>query len=438
MAAYYVWSGAVGAGTGADWANAFTTLATALITEVAGDTLYLAHDHAESTAGAISLTSNGTAALPTKVVCVNRSGSVPPVSADRRMTAQVTTTGTGNIQVSGFTHYDGIIFSAGTLTGASNITLASSSSMALRFDNCSLRLGSTGAGKILLGNGSASRACLNDFNNTTISFSAVGQSIELASILRWRNTPSALIGAAVPTSLFTSVAAAGGQVECVGVDLSAAGSGKTICNVSTSAIGVVFKFIDCKVNAAVTKVLAPTTPGACEVDFVRSDASGNYAVYRNRMQGTLDHETTIVRTGGASDGTTPIAWKVITTTTCTYTMPFECPPIAIWNDIVGLPVTATVEGIAATLPTDQEVWLDVEYLGDASSPQGSFINDGKADLLATAANQTTSTETWGGALTGKFKLNVTFTAQQKGWVYGRIKVGKASATVYIDPLVVLS
>src|SRR4029077_18258117 len=119
--------------------------------------------------------------------------------------------------------------------------------------------------------------------------------------------------------------------------------------------------------------------------FVRSSASGNYAIYRSRLGGVLTEETTIVRTGGASDGTTPLAWKVVTTTSCLYSAPFECPLIAIWNDTTGSVVTATVEGIwgGGAVPLDNDIWLDCEYLGDASSPQGSFVNDGTANLLTT-------------------------------------------------------
>src|SRR6185436_3707180 len=119
----------------------------------------------------------------------------------------------------------------------------------------------------------------------------------------------------------------------------------------------------------------------------------------------------------------------------TYSTPFECPPIAIWNDTTGSR-TATVQGICGggAVPNDDEIWLEVEYLGDASSPQGSFVNDGKADLLATAAAQTAASETWGGSTTD-FALAVTFTAAQKGWCYARVKIGKASSTFYIDPLI---
>jgi hypothetical protein len=120
-------------------------------------------------------------------------------------------------------------------------------------------------------------------------------------------------------------------------------------------------------------------------------------------------------------------------------MPFECPPIAIWNDTTGSAKTATIEGIwgGGAVPLDSDIWIDVEYLGDAASPQGSFVNDGTPDLLSTAANQTSSSATWGGSTT-KFKLNVTFTPQQKGWIYARVKCAKPSSTFYIDPLVTLT
>ena len=439
MAVYYVYSGAAGAGTGADWANAFTTLTTAFATEAAGDTLYVAHDHAESTAGAVTLTSSGTVANPTKVVCVDRSGSVPPVSADRRTTAQVTTTGSNGITLTGVgVHYDGIIFNCGTGSGGVNLLIASQLGAWHRFDNCSLRIPGTGASTI-------SAAALNvggtviELNNTTVSFGAIGQSIVVYGVFRWSNTPSALLGT-IPTTLFTLTGSArGGAVECNGVDLSAAGSGKTIVAASAIPQAQSFRFVDCKLNASVTKSVTPTGPGATLVDFIRCGATGvNYTVHRHRMSGLLVEELTVVRSGGASDGLTPIAWRVDTTVDCTYSMPFQCPPIARWNDTDGSPVTATVEGIwgGGAVPNDDEIWLEVEYLGDNSSPQGSFVNDGKANLLATAAAQTSSSETWGGSTT-KFKLAVTFTPQQPGWIYARVKVGRASSTFYVDPLVTL-
>jgi hypothetical protein len=438
MASYYVWSGATGSANGTSWANAYTTLTLAFSGKAAGDVFYVAHDHAESTAAAVTLAAAGTIANPTKVICANRAGSVPPVSADRRTTATVTTTGTSStLNFSGFTHYDGIIFSAGSGAGNVNAALQNTSGGWIKFDNCSLRLASTGTGKLSL----TIDGVYIELNNTTVSFAGTGQGFLVGEVLKWRNTPSAFVGGStIPTTLFNLSSGDGGSVECIGVDLSAAGSGKTICGASSAANAVAFKLVDCKLDAAVTKSAVPAAHGASEVDFVRSGASGvNYTVFRHRISGTLDHETTIVRTGGASDGTTLIAWKIVTTANCTYSVPFECPPIAIWNDTVGSAKTATVEGVwgGGAVPLDGDIWVDVEYLGDATSPQGSFVNDGTPDLLATPANQTSSSSTWGGSTT-KFKLNVTFTAQQKGWIYARVKCAKASSTFYIDPLVTLT
>ena len=436
MAIYYVYSGAGGSNNGSSWANAFTTLTTAFATEVAGDTLFVAHDHAESSATALTLTSSGTVANPTKIVCVNRSGSVPPVSGDRRTTATVTTTGNVGITFQGSAHYSGIIFSAGNSTGTANISLPPTAF--LRFDNCSMRLAGTGsASKIIIGQSSG--GTLVEFNNTTVSFAATGQGVIVAGTLRWRNTPSALLGT-IPSNVLQLGALWGGNAECIGVDFSAAGSGKTIAGgSSTTSISAVISLVDCKLDAAVTPSSQPGGPGASEMDFIRTGATGNYTVRRHRMFGLLTEETTIVRSGGASDGTTALAWKIVTTSECNYSLPFECPPIAIWNDTTGSAVTATVEGIwgGGAVPNDDDIWLEVEYLGDASSPQGSFVNDGKADLLATAAAQTASSETWGGSTT-KFKLGVSFTPQQKGWIYAWVKCAKASSTFYIDPLVTLT
>jgi len=438
MASYYVWSGATGSANGTSWANAYTKLATAFTGKAASDIFYVAHDHAETTAGTVALTNPLTSNVaPTRIICANRAGSVPPVSADRRATATVASTGVGDISFTGYTHYDGIIFNCAAGSSGSLI-LGSTDFSRLRFDNCSLRAAGTSTNAIGIGT-SAAEGVFVELNNTTLSFATVGGICNPQGTLKWRNTPSALLGT-IPTFLFQPVAGRGCNVECIGVDLSAAGSGKTIVDAATvnQTISCVFRFIDCKLNASVTKSGQPQTAGALECDFIRSGATGvNYQLTSYRRTGTLDHETTIVRSGGASDGTTPISWKVVTPANCDYSMSFECPPIAIWNDTTGSAKTATVECIAAAIMTDADIWLDVEYLGDASSPQGSFVNDGKADLLATAANQTTSSASWGGSTT-PFKLAATFTAQQKGWIYCRVKCGKPSSTFYIDPMVTLT
>jgi hypothetical protein len=312
--------------------------------------------------------------------------------------------------------------------------------MVVRFINCSLRIGSTGASGIIdLSNANTATGNLAILENTTVSFAATGQSINVGCTLVWKDTPSALLGT-IPTSLFKETVR-GGIVKCHGVDLSAAGSGKTLvaANVSSPA-PTSFEFTDCKIDASVTLSATPTSQGAFSVDAVRVGSSGvNYKQTHVRYAGTLVDETTIVRTGGASDGTTALAWNITTTANAHWAAPFEAPPIAIWNDTTGSAVTATLQGIwgGGAVPNDDEIWLEVEYLGDASSPQASFVNDSKADVLASAAGQTAGTGTWGGSTT-KFELAVSFTPQQKGWILARVKAAKASSTFYVDPKIALS
>ncbi|WP_136617077.1 MULTISPECIES: hypothetical protein [Mesorhizobium] len=431
MTIRYIRSAASGSANGTSWANAYTTISAAFSAGNAGDTYYISEDHAESTAGNVPPNSKGTLANPTLCICADHTGSVPPVVADLRKTAQVNTTGFSNaIFFNGSTVYYGIIFTS----GSASITLASSSAIAQKFDNCSLRIAGGNSGDSIGTSGGVGQRI--ELLNTTVSFSSVFQTINTGCDFSWRDTPSALLNT-IPNSLFTL--ASGGKLKCQGVDLSAAGSGKTIIGTPASnTTGATVELIDCKTNAAVTIAATPQSHGQIEIDAMRVGSSGvNYNQYRGRYTGSLIEETTIVHTGGASNGTTPISWKIVTTANATWHFPFEAPPIAIWNDTTGSPVTATVECRAAAIPNDDELWLEVEYLGDASSPQGSFVSDVKATLLTAAAAQTSSSESWGGS-TASFKLDVTFTPQQKGWVLARVKAGKASATFYVDPKVTLT
>jgi hypothetical protein len=436
VASYYVYSGAGGAGTGADWANAFTTLAGAFSGKAAGDIFYVADDHAESQASAMTLTSPGTNASPCFVYCVLRSGgSVPPVSADLRTTATITTTGANTITLAQQTTYlYGIIFSVGTGAVTSNF-VANAGGMRLFFEACALRKAGTSAATSAL-NFSGGSGAIYALNNTTVQFGNTGDAINVgsASLFRWTNTSSAVTGATIPTTgLFSGLN--GYTVLCEGVDLSALGSSSTIIRASTSGGLALLK--DCKLGSSVTIAATPTDPMS-SISLIRGDSGDtNYRTERYHYTGTLTTETTIVRTGGASDGTTPISWKVITTANSERIYPFEAFPISIWNETVGSSVTVTVECRGAAIPNMDEMWMDVEFLGTSGFPLGNFSTTGHADLLATGTANTSSSESWGGS-TSSFKLVATITPQEKGPITCHVKVAKVSSTFYIDPKITLS
>ncbi|RUX21985.1 hypothetical protein EOA13_36535 [Mesorhizobium sp. M7A.F.Ca.US.011.01.1.1] len=442
MTLRYVRSGAGGAANGTDWANAYLTIAAALTASAAGDTIYVSEDHAASLGATQTYTSPGTAAAPVRVVCVNHSGSVPPVSADIRTTAAESTTTSNAMTFAGdFVVYDGIIFTCGSGSSSAIMTVLGVADKIIKIRNGALRLGtSSSTASIALGNNSAGGASI-EMENTTVQFGHVSQKITCAAEVLWKDTPSAVTGATIPTALFAVAATnRGAHIECRGVDLSALGSGKTIFSNTAAQIAAQLVLNDCKIDTAVTLCSRPGSRGEGGLDYFRVDSGGtNYKHGRIRFEGTQTEETTIVRSGGASDNTTPIAEKIVTTANCSEHFPFKSLPIAIWNDTTGASVTATIEGIwgGGAVPNNNDIWLEVEYLGSASSPQASFVNDTKADPLAANAGHTSSSETWGGSTT-KFKMAVSFTPQQKGLVMARVIAAAASSTFYVCPKVALS
>ena len=260
MANYYVYSGAGGAANGTSWANAYTTFALAIAGSVAaGDTVYVAHDHAESTAGSITHTWPGTAASPVRVICVNRAGSVPPVSADLATTATVTTTGNAGITISGTSahvYFYGITFNAGTgAVAAQNLVSVQYG----YFKKCAFKKNGTTAtaGAVIVGLQNGGSRII--FDETTVQFGNTSDSIAVRSEFHWRNTTSAITGATLPTTLFANSSAGAGIRLIEGVDLSALGSGKTL--VAAHAVPARFIFKDCQFGSSVTVSATHTTPG---------------------------------------------------------------------------------------------------------------------------------------------------------------------------------
>ncbi len=200
-----------------------------------------------------------------------------------------------------------------------------------------------------------------------------------------------------------------------------------------------FVFKDCKLPSGFT-VGTPLTPAGVFTDLIRCDSGAtNYKAARYRYEGTETTETTIVRTGGATDGTQSQSRKIITTANAKWVRPFEAMPITIWNESTSS-MTVTVEGIwgGGAVPNNDDIWMDVEYLGAAGSPLGSFNSGTKANNLASGAAQTSSASAWGGSTTAFKMVSSSFTPALKGPITVYIKAAAASATFYIDPKILVT
>jgi len=496
MTAYYVWSAAAGTGTGASWANAYTTLTAALSGKAAGDVFYIAHDHAESTAGAVTLTIPGTAAAPCYLWGANRSGSVPPVSADLRSTWTVATTGANVLAVSGFAYIYGGALTSGSGSTAVNMTIGGAAG-ALVFDGCKLILGGTNTGnRITLGGSVATRIVLR---NTTVKFGATGQGCTLNSCdFRWENTASAIdTGGSIPAQLFFLTTNPPGRVMVEGVDLSAV-TGTIFGSASEAAKALTLK--DCKLASAVTPLATQSGVNTGALELQRCDSgTASYRSEKYNALGSQVMETAITKTSGGSINSQAVSANITTTSQAAFAYPFEGFPLTIGNLTTGVSKTVTVEGVwnAAALPNNDEFWIEVEHLGSASSPLGSFVSGAKSDGLASGSALTASTSAWGANVTARanttaytlgqvrkvasnagriffcttagtsagsepvgyasavdggsvtdgtavfragvrFKQTLTITPQMAGAIFIQPKAGKPSTTFYIDPSPVIA
>jgi hypothetical protein len=438
MANVYVWSAATGAGTGADWANAYTSLVTAAAAKLAGDVFFVAHDHVETAAVAKNINFTGTETNPNRCYCVDRAGSVPPVAADLRTTAQILTTGANAISFGGTcSEFNGFIVSAGDGASNAGINVGANGNRSWRVVNCAFKLNNTsGTPRITFASGSASNNCIVE--NCTCQFGAVGQAINSGGRTFWRNTPNAIVGSFIPTFLLVFNGAAVWHLE--GVDLSAVGSGKTLFNGQANSPNQLGVLKNCKLGTGVTITNTPPTYGGCELQVINSDsADTNYRQEKYNFVGTETTETTIVRTGGATDGGTPISKKIVTTANAKPEWQFDCLPIYVWNETIGTPITLTIEGIwgGGAVPTNADIWVDIEYLGTSGFPLASKAGNGRASGLAVPANLSAGSGTWGGSTT-KFSMSGTFTPQEKGLITVYVRAGLASSTFYIDPKPVIT
>lgn len=403
MAHVYVDSNAAGAGTGADWTNAYTTLAAALAAKAAGDQFWVAQDHNATQGSAKTLASPGSQAAPCTVMCVNKAGTVPPVAADLRTTAIEETTGAFAISITtGNTFWYGMILNNSSGATGANLTIAGSGQGHNRFKNCAINQVGTAAGnRIILGAGALDGTY--SFDDCTFSFGATGQRFQLLQSLT--HIRGGTIGAtgSVVTSLFEH-GSRGGSALVENVDMTNLISSSAVFPTSVGQINVVVR--NCKVGSGFVKI--PTTPtrGASLILSNVSNGDVNYEQSKYQFEGNHETSITVKRTGGFSDGTTGLSAKFTTNSGASINWPFRGLPIAAWHDSEGANITVTVEGVGdprhfSALPTNAEFWLELDYLGTAANTLGVTKSGGPATPLTAGSAYAASTEAWDGGATAR-------------------------------------
>lgn len=423
---------------GSTWALAKATLTGAnALTPAAGTSIWVSQAHAESTAGALSLTwAFGSTASPIRILCAN-DGAAPPTAL--ATSATVETTGANGITIgtAGNFYCYGITFNCGTGSSAANLVLTSGANALSTFELCNFVLPTTSSGSRI---NFATAGRTTKIINCGFKFADAGQALSVVSNAIIRGG-SILAGGTSPT-IFV-VPGLGGSVYVEDFDFSNASA--SINLVGTGANGFRATFRNCKLPASWSGSLSASTPAAGGIyEMHNCDATGtNYNLWRMTQFGSVRSETTLVKSGGAGDGVTPLSWKAASNANALWTQPLVTGEIVEWNERTGSPITATVDILhdSVTNLKDSEVWIEVDYLSASGAPLASIVLDGSVDVLAAGVDQTASTASWttsGLSNPNTQKLSVTFTPQLKGFVHARVCVAKASYTVYVDPKVTIA
>ena len=402
-----------------------TTTGTSVL--ASGDRVFLSSDHAESTSLGEYRIQGGTSLSPISYISVNRTtGNIPPLAADITTGGSVTDPG-GIIDFDGFHIINGISWIAST-----NIYLGDFVGGTLIFENSTLSHSAASTGTFQIGSSVVlDNTVLNSLYFNLISGTPV--------FVEWRNTPLGYTGNA-PTTLFATNGNTIADVNVHNVDMSGAGAA-TIT--SGDPKRMLINLTQCKLGSGYT---LPTSFGdngdPAYLNIIDCDsANTNYNNARVAYGGALTTETTITRTGGATDKVQAVSHKIVTDSQ-SKGLPnpqFTSFPIPIWNTSTGSALTATIEIISSGTLNNNDIWSQCDGLTSSSTASGSSINNYPATPLTAAVAVTSSSAAWNAtpATPVTQKLNIALTPQKVGLIWCVVKVAKNSTTLYVDPLITL-
>lgn len=427
------------ADNGSTWALAKQSLTGFAAIDAAGDVAYLSQSHNYQPGGSNrTLAFAGTPSNPVKLICVNDSAE-PPTTVTTGAIEGVF----GNLAIAftgSFIAY-GIEF--GIYAGSAGLNIGFGSDQSVQsLVGCTLKFTNTATCRIVLGaNATKGVEVFFKASNLSLYFGHVSQGFQLNDTTASISGGSILSGSSAITE-FVKQAQGTIKFNVSDFDFSNAATGLNLVYSGIPATGSI-TFLNCKLPSSWSGGLvagSPTLPGMRISMYNCDSAATNYRLWIETYSGAIISETTIVKTGGASDGTTALSWKMTSNANANeHTSPLVSDDMAVWIDSVGTSKTITVDILhdSVTALTDAEVWLEIDYLGSSSSSLGTPTSDKRTTVLTSPANQTTSTATWtttGITNPNKQKLEVTFTPQMKGFVYARVCLAKPGSiyTIYVD------
>lgn len=435
------------ADNGSTWALAKQNIWAVEAIDSAGDTIYVDSAFNVTDEGIVSIAIAGTVTSPSRILSVSSAGDpTPPTTLEKGATWLVADLFSTAIQLNGSFYCYGVSFRSGQSTSTVLIRMGGATENVQIFEQCDFQLVGTGTGSFEFSGSGAGKTTLK---NCDIKLAAASQYINLKSSSFLWDGGTVLSGSVSPTYIFgTSAINIASTSVISGVDFSNFGSSVNIAN-ATSPIRLILR--NCKLPASWSGSLVNSTGGQAgfRAEMHNCDSGDtNYRIWIEDYAGSVKQDTGIYLDGGTTDGTTSLSYKFASSANCNFASGrLYGPEMHIWNEAVGVPITTNVEiahssqgaGTDGVLQNDQ-IWLEVMYLGTSGYPLGTWTNNAKTDVLAMATDQPISTATWQGTTSGwdTQKLSVTFTPQKKGVIVARVVMGAASKTVYVDPNITIT
>ena len=436
MAEYYYDTAAAGAGTGADWTNAFTTFAAAVAAATAdGDIIYVASTAVE----VLGVDTPYTFANNVRVISVDKTSGAPPTTLQTQEAAGGylgNTVSNRTISIAGaFQIYIyGMEFA---ITGNDQFRTATTDGGHVELENCHIRLGGSGA-RFDVGVISVEANRFTRMKGGKITFGNANNSIGHYGAAEFEGVT--LAGTA-PTTLVTGGSRGGNMLRFEGCDLSLVTG--TLVAPNTIEPSTVW-YTNCKLGSGVTVLSSTGNNNRSFTDVWLFDCAAgdeHYHIQYHNAFGSLTVDTGIYANDGAQyDGTNRCSWKIVTTANCSYYTPFVSPWFDVYHSGTST-ITPSIEILrdgSTTAYQDDEVWGEWSYKATSGSTRTTQVNDRKG-LLTAAANQANGVGTsgWTGenasAWSGKLQPASTITPAEIGHNPGRVCVGEPSITVYADP-----
>lgn len=436
------------ADTGADWTNAKQTVAGALAIAVTGDIILVDNAGTFTASAAITWTPP---AGNVAIISVNRAGGDAwAAGAVEAVGASSNAFNVAGAAASAMFVYGMTINGGSNAASACDINLVTTVNVSCYFEtrSCTFDLKSTTltTNRIFIGptNGATSRLVGMKFYDCTFicSGSRSGDFISLDNAdIEIVNPVISCTGATKPSALFVSEfwEAAARVVIRDGTLAGYNVSGGAYFNIATQ-YGSQIVCSNLILDSTPTVTTGSWPAGSNGSITLRNVDSGDtdYIFSYHDARGTLTVDIAIYKDGGASFNGQNVSWKIVTTAAASEFNPFVTPLLSIWDTLTSAQ-TATFDIIrdSATNLTNRDIWPTLDYAASATTTRYTAASGRNANpFTGTGADWSASGATWTGvggfSNTNEQVMSIAFTAARDGLLQGRVYVGVASATLYLD------